>query len=128
MVGMRDGNGRMPIHIASFKGIDAITQLLLKHGADPSAKDGAGNDGVVLAERSGRRRCVTSPPVTVVRTVWCDQPRVRGWAARPVRNPSAIPISVSVVTSRHLVTSRDLRPTSTPCRYAAGRRRFWRSS
>ena len=69
MVGMRDGNGRMPIHIASFKGIDAITQLLLKHGADPSAKDGAGNDGVVLAERSGRRRCVTPPPVTVVRTM-----------------------------------------------------------
>jgi len=49
-------DGRTPILIASFKAIDAITNLLLKEGADPTVTDANGLDAVALATRAGRKK------------------------------------------------------------------------
>lgn len=53
----KDKSKRVALHIAAFKSKEGdMVALLLKHGADPTATDAAGNTGAKLAGRTGRRK------------------------------------------------------------------------
>jgi len=52
-----DKSKRVALHIAAFKSKEGdMVSLLLKHGADPSVTDAAGNTGAKLAGKTGRRK------------------------------------------------------------------------
>jgi ankyrin repeat protein len=48
-IGRRDGNGRMPLHVATFGGHRDAVQMLLKLGADANALDAQKYDPVTIA-------------------------------------------------------------------------------
>ena len=53
----KDKSKRVALHIAAFKSKEGdMVALLLKHGADPTATDAAGNTGAKLAGKTGRRK------------------------------------------------------------------------
>jgi len=52
-----DGQSRTAMHIAAFRSEEPdMVKLLIDHGADPKAKDKAGNSAGALAGKSGRRK------------------------------------------------------------------------
>ena len=57
LVDAADRSRRTALHIASFKSKEGeMVTLLLKNGADANAQDAAGNTGIKLADKTGRRK------------------------------------------------------------------------
>ena len=54
----RDDMDRTPLHCAAYQGEEMLTQILLKMGADPSARDRGGLTALHSAAFSGNRGCI----------------------------------------------------------------------
>lgn len=56
-MGVRDADGRGPLHFAAGYGHDACAELLLAKGADPAARDAAGDTPLHFAATHGHPMC-----------------------------------------------------------------------
>eukprot|EP00041_Stephanoeca_diplocostata_P006092 m.75482 g.75482 ORF g.75482 m.75482 type:complete len:1672 (-) comp16172_c1_seq12:83-5098(-) len=54
----RHGSGRTPLHYCAARGHDAVVEVLLRHGADPSARDASGQTIIAVAAEHGHYNIV----------------------------------------------------------------------